>query len=95
MNAEPTVLVVKNDQDAPDSVSALVRSMGVSAEQFASAEAFLAAIDDTLSGCLVTDLRLLGMSGLALLEKLDQSQHTAISDRVELFTPSERRGWSY
>ena len=95
MDAEPTVFVVNDDQDVVDSVCALARSMGVSAEPFASAEAFLAAIDGALSGCPVTDLRLLGMSGLALLERLDQAPNETVSDRLERLTPSELQGWSY
>ena len=75
MNAEPTVFVVDDDQDARDSVCALVRSRGVSAEPFSSAEAFLAAFDETRAGCLVTDVRMLGMSGIDLLERLTRAGH--------------------
>ena len=75
MNAEPTVFVVDDDQDSRDSVCALVRSMGTSAEPFSSAEAFLAAFDQMRSGCLVTDLRMLGMSGLDLLKRLTRAGH--------------------
>ena len=41
-NKEPTVFVVDDDEDARDSVCVLVRSMGIRAEPFASAEEFLA-----------------------------------------------------
>ena len=75
MNVKPTVFVVDDDRDARDSVCALVRSMGASAEPFSSAEAFLTAFDETRAGCLVTDLRMLGMSGLDLLEKLTCAGH--------------------
>ncbi len=75
MSLDPTVFVVDDDQDARDSVCALVRSMRVKAESFSSAEAFLNAYDQSRSGCLVTDFRMLGMSGIDLLVRLKQAGH--------------------
>ncbi len=65
-----TVFVVDDDDQARDSVCALIRSMNLKAESFASGEDFLAAYTDNRPGCLVTDLRMLGMSGLELQEEL-------------------------
>jgi FixJ family two-component response regulator len=70
MSSEPTVFVVDDDEDARDSVCVLVRSMGIRAEPFASAEEFLACYVEGRPGCLVTDVRMLGMSGIELQEKL-------------------------
>jgi two-component system, LuxR family, response regulator FixJ len=70
MSAEPTVFVVDDDEDARDSVCVLVRSMGIRAEPFSSAEEFLARHVKAAPGCLVTDVRMLGMSGIELQEKL-------------------------
>ena len=67
---EPTVFVVDDDEGARASVRALVRSMGIAVETFDSAEAFLQALDPDAAGCLVTDVRMLGMSGIELQEKL-------------------------
>jgi two-component system response regulator FixJ len=67
---EATVYIVDDDQGARDSLRALASSMGVRAEVFASAEDFLDDYDPSLPGCLVTDLRMLGMSGMELQEKL-------------------------
>jgi FixJ family two-component response regulator len=67
---EPTVYIVDDDQGARESLSALVRSMGTRSETFASGEDFLANFDPGRPGCLVTDLRMLGMSGIELQEKL-------------------------
>ena len=66
----PTVFVVDDDPAARQSVSALVESMGLVAQTFESAEQFLAAFDPSRPGCLVTDFRMLGMSGLELQEAL-------------------------
>jgi FixJ family two-component response regulator len=70
MPTEPTVFVVDDDADARDSVCVLVRSMGIRAESFSSAEEFLARCAEACPGCLVTDVRMLGMSGIELQEKL-------------------------
>jgi two-component system, LuxR family, response regulator FixJ len=68
---EPTVFVVDDDERARKSVCALVRSLGLKAEAFPSAEEFLARYDPCRPGCLVTDVRMLGMSGLDLQDKLN------------------------
>lgn len=70
MNDEPTVFVVDDDEQVCRSVCMLVSSMGFKAEGFASAEEFLASGAHERAGCLVTDLRMQGMGGLELQEKL-------------------------
>ncbi len=67
-----TVFVVDDDEASRDSVRCLVEPMGVAVELFASAEEFLDAYDPSRPGCLVTDLRMLGMSGLDLQEELSR-----------------------
>ncbi len=70
MYDEPTVYIVDDDQLARDSVRILARSLDLRAETFASAEEFLDHYDPLLSGCLVTDLQMSGMSGMELQENL-------------------------
>ncbi|MFV1963952.1 MAG: response regulator transcription factor [Pirellulaceae bacterium] len=70
MSGQQIVYVVDDDAGARDSISCLVRSAGCQVEQYASAEEFIEAFSPEHSGCLVTDLRLRGMSGVALQEKL-------------------------
>tara|TARA_B100000809_G_scaffold261314_1_gene309943 strand:- start:353 stop:961 length:609 start_codon:yes stop_codon:yes gene_type:complete len=70
MSDEPVVYVVDDDADARESVSALVESMGLRAEAFASAEDFLGRVNDSCQGCVVTDVRMLGINGLELQERL-------------------------
>ena len=73
MPVEQTVFVVDDDRQARESVCALVRSLGLRAESFASAEEFLAAFTPDCAGCLVTDVRMLGMSGVELQQKLNEA----------------------
>ncbi|MFV1965925.1 MAG: response regulator transcription factor [Pirellulaceae bacterium] len=71
MSSEPTVYVVDDDEEARVSVCALVRSMGLPTRDFVSGEAFLDFFaEHDVYGCLVTDHRMLGMSGIELQEKL-------------------------
>ncbi|MGO8689677.1 MAG: response regulator transcription factor [Thermoguttaceae bacterium] len=70
MEFEPTVFVVDDDERARKSVCALVRSLGLRAEAFPSAEEFLARCTPGRPGCVVTDVRMVGMSGLDLQDKL-------------------------
>src|SRR4030095_11655107 len=48
----------------------LMESAGLSAQCFGSAEEFLESDERNQTGCLVTDIRMLGMSGLDLQAKL-------------------------
>jgi two-component system response regulator FixJ len=70
MENEPTVFVVDDDPAARSSVAALVASHGLKVESFASAEEFLAARDSNERGCLIADVRMAGISGLELQERL-------------------------
>lgn len=70
MPSSATVFVVDDDPGARDSVAALVESIGLEGQLFESAEAFLEKYDPELSGCLVTDVRMLGMTGLELQQEL-------------------------
>ena len=70
MNSPPKVYVVDDDQLACKAVLTLVQTMGIDAQSFSSAEEFLGSYDGHRPACLVTDVRMLGMSGLELQEKL-------------------------
>ncbi|NQT12688.1 MAG: response regulator transcription factor [Planctomycetes bacterium] len=72
MASEPTVFVVDDDELARRSVCALVRSMRIRAESFSSAEEFLRHYRKGQPGCLVTDVRMTGMSGLELQRELQE-----------------------
>ncbi len=66
--AEPdaTVFVVDDDASMREAVAGLVRSAGLKALTFASAQAFLARPPPDVPGCLVLDVGLPGLSGLDL-----------------------------
>lgn len=64
------VYVVDDDSASREAVVGLVREMGVDCRGFGSAEEMLAAYDGRRPACLVTDVRMLRMSGLELQEEL-------------------------
>jgi FixJ family two-component response regulator len=64
------VFIVDDDPAARESVAALVRSRGCTAFTYESAEDFLCRFDRSQNGCLVIDVRMPGMSGVDLQEKL-------------------------
>jgi len=69
---QATVHVVDDDQQARKAVRTLMQAMGVRTECYSSAEEFLRDFDGTRPACLVTDVRMLGMSGLELQERLNE-----------------------
>lgn len=69
---EKTVFVVDDDPAVRDAVSVLVGSAGYRVETFASAEDFLSRRTGDERGCLIADVRMPGLSGLDMQEKLAQ-----------------------
>ncbi len=67
---ETTVFVVDDDPAIRKSLRWLVESVGFSVQTFSSAMEFLDGYDPTVPGCLVLDMRMQGLSGLELQEKL-------------------------
>lgn len=70
MSDQPIIFVVDDDDQARKAVMSLLSAMGVATIGYASAEEFLAEYDGRRPACLVTDVRMLGMSGLELQEEL-------------------------
>ena len=69
---EQTVFIVDDDDAVRDSIKELVESVGLQAQGYDSALAFLDAFDPQRAGCLVLDMRMSGMSGLVLQERLNE-----------------------
>jgi DNA-binding NtrC family response regulator len=67
------VYVVDDDPFARDGVTDLLRSAGMTAKTFASAEEFLAAPRPKIPSCLLLDVNLPGVSGLDLQQELAKS----------------------
>ena len=70
METDPIVHIVDDDTAARESVAAMVVSKGVQVRDYASAEEFLESADLSGFGCLLTDVRMPGISGLELQESI-------------------------
>lgn len=69
-----TVVVLQGDPTADRAVHDLVAPMGILTQPVDTAEAFLQREDVTQCACLVLELRLPGMSGLELLQTLNDRE---------------------
>lgn len=65
-----TVFVVDDDEAVRDSLRWLLEANGYRVQCFASAEQFLDTFQPNQIGCLILDVRMSGMSGLELQERL-------------------------
>jgi FixJ family two-component response regulator len=68
--AEAVVFVVDDDPAVREALCGLIRSVGLNAEPFASAQDFLRSPRPDAAACLVLDVRMPGLSGLDLQREL-------------------------
>jgi RNA polymerase sigma factor (sigma-70 family) len=68
--SRPTIFIVDDDPSVRQSTELLLKSMGFNVKTFVSAQDFLKANLQEDLGCLILDVRMPGMSGLDLQEKL-------------------------
>ncbi|HEX2494539.1 MAG TPA: response regulator FixJ [Steroidobacter sp.] len=71
-NTRPTIFIVDDDAAVRDALKLLLRSVGQAVETFGSAQEFLDAYSEDRPGCLVLDIRMPGMSGLELQQRLNE-----------------------
>lgn len=73
LTSPPTVFVIEDEPSVRQAVCTLAESMGLRTQEFESAEQFLEGFDRNAVGCIVADIRLRGLSGVELLEKLGET----------------------
>jgi FixJ family two-component response regulator len=69
-NSSQLIAIVDDDRSVQSALKDLMESAGLSARCFRSAEEFLESDERNQAACLVTDIRMPGMSGLDLQAKL-------------------------
>ena len=73
MSHPSTIFVVDDDPAVRDSLKFMLESAGHCVEAYANARDMLDRAGQPLAGCLVADLRLPGMSGLDMVDKLTEN----------------------
>jgi two-component system, LuxR family, response regulator DctR len=71
--SEPQVYVIDDDATLRDALTFLLSSRNVRTSTFPSGETFLETFTPELRGCVLTDIRMDGMSGLELFSKLNDA----------------------
>jgi len=69
-SAKPTVYIVDDDQQIRYAMELLMRSVGMDYAIFGSGNDFLDRYSNEFAGCLVLDIRMPGLGGLELQDKL-------------------------
>src|SRR5262245_8339288 len=72
MPSDITVHVIDDDEAARHSLAFLLGTAKIAVKTYESATAFLDSITGVKSGCIITDVRMPGMSGIELLRKLKE-----------------------
>ena len=67
-----TVHVIDDDEAVRESLSFLLRTARIEVQTYPSAVAFLDALPETKSNCIITDVRMPGLSGIDLLRRLKE-----------------------
>lgn len=73
MQQKPVISIVDDDELVRESLMDLIRAMGYIAETFARADDFLKSTRLHSTSCLITDVRMPGITGLELCERLVNS----------------------
>ncbi len=81
--SEAVVYIVDDDELIRNSLEILVKSVGIQAETFSSAQLFLETILSDRPACLVLDIRMPGLSGLDLQSEL---QNMSVSIPIVFIT---------
>lgn len=69
---EQTVFIIDDDSAIRDSIKDLFESVGLKTQTFTSSLDFLEYYSSELTGCIVSDIRMAGLSGLALQKELNE-----------------------
>ena len=70
MNTHPTIFVVEPDPAICESVKAIASVLELRCETYAAGQEFLHAFDRRRPGCVVLEIRIPGVNGLQIQQKL-------------------------
>jgi len=70
MARKPVISIVDDDESAREGTADLIKSLGYIAREFSNAEGFLQSEAMRRTACLITDVRMPGLTGLELYDRL-------------------------
>jgi two-component system response regulator FixJ len=70
----PTITIVDDQASVRHALAEMLSVFGYTVDTHESAQAFLATLDPAQQGCVVTDVRMPGMDGIALVRELARRQ---------------------
>jgi two-component system response regulator FixJ len=73
MQPDPIIYVIDDDEAVRQSLEFLLKTAGIVVRGLESAKAFLDILPEVKSGCVVTDVRMPGMTGIDLLRRLKET----------------------
>jgi two-component system response regulator FixJ len=73
MQPEPVIYVIDDDEAVRQSLEFLLKTAGLTVRGFESATAFLEVLPQISSGCIITDVRMPGVTGIDLLRRVKES----------------------
>lgn len=76
--ATPIVAIVDDDEAVREGLALLLRTVGLQTRCYPDAATFLADVDDSALGCALVDIRMPGMSGLDLLDRMSERTHLPV-----------------
>jgi FixJ family two-component response regulator len=95
MNVQPrTIAVIDDDRRVLESLVNLLASFGYKADSYISAEQFLGSGTLSRTSCIITDVEMRQMSGLALLQYVKNS-NSAVPVIIITGKPSDRSEFFY
>lgn len=74
-NGNKLVAIVDDDHSVRSALVGLLKSVGLNTQAFESAEEFISSGQQGLTACLITDIRMPGMSGLDLQARLNTENY--------------------
>jgi FixJ family two-component response regulator len=89
MSKEALICIVDDDDSVREAMKSLMKSLGFHVETFGSAEEFLASNISSRTACLIADMQMPGLTGLALYEHLVESGNNIPTILVTAY-PDER-----
>ena len=73
MPTDALIAIVDDDDSFRNAMEGLMRSLGLRAIGYPSAERFLESVDGLTAQCIVSDIQMPGMSGIEMKRKLNES----------------------